>query len=289
VNLTKHIAGIKRSFNTAPQINSVGWMSRKTNRINMIFNSYNFSLILNGHGNYRYQGKLYEVNAPCVLTQWPGEMMDYGPETTWEEFYMIYPESAGTALRERKLFKDGLFMWNISETRHIPEAVETARRLMIQPDHPGNADRIDHLCEWMVLETLIERTGLHTGKYERQIHETAMLITLHPEDYHDFDAIANAMGISTATFRRYWLMYIQLPPGEFLIDRRIRKARRLLTETTLSIGEVAAQSGFNDQLYFSRRFRLETGVTASAYRQANSTMFFHSLQTGSRRPPSLKI
>ena len=246
----KHFAGIKRSFNTAPQVASVGWISRKTNRINLVFNSYNFSLILNGQGNYRYQGRLYEVNAPCVLTQWPGEMMDYGPETTWAEFYMIYPE-----------------------------AVVTARRLMMEPDTPGNADRIDHLCEWMVLESLIERTGLHTGKYERQIHETAMQITLHPEEYHDFDAIADAMNISPATFRRYWLMYIQLPPGEFVIDRRIRKARRLLTETTISIGEVAAQSGFNDQLYFSRRFHLETGMTASAYRQANNAMLFHSLKT----------
>ena len=281
--LNKHIAGIKRSFNTAPQIASVGWLRHKTNRIKRVFNSYNFSLILNGCGNYRYQGKLYEVNAPCVLTQWPGEMMDYGPETAWEEFYMIYPESAGAALRERKLFKDGMFMWNISETRHIPEAVETAKLLMMQPDHPGNADRIDHLCEWMVLESLIERTGLHAGKYEQQIHETAMRVTLHPEQYYDFDAIADEMNISSATFRRYWLMYVQLPPGEYLIDRRIRKARRLLTETTISIGEVAVQSGFNDQLYFSRRFRLETGLTASAYRQANSALLFNSLKTGSRQ------
>lgn len=285
--LNKHLAGIKRSFNAAPQVNSIGWVSHKDVRVNRTFNSYNFSLILNGHGNYRYQGKMYEVNAPCVLTQWPGEMMDYGPETTWEEFYMIYPESAGTSLRERKLFKDGMFMWNIGEAGHIPEAVETAKRLMMQPDHPGNADRIDHLCEWMVLESLIERTGLYGGKYERQIHEIAMQITLHPEQYYDFDAIADGMGISPATFRRYWLIYLQLPPGEYLIDRRIRKARRLLTETTLSIGDVAVQSGFNDQLYFSRRFRLETGVTASAYRQTNSPLLFNSIKTSTRQSPAL--
>ena len=272
MDLSRHFAGIKRSFNAAAQINSVGWCSHKICHINRTFNSYNFSLILQGRGTYRYQEKIYEVNAPCVITQWPGEMMDYGPETTWEEFYIIYPESSGRALRERKLFKDGMFMWNIGETGHIPEAVETAKRLMQQPDYPGNADRIDHLCEWMVLESLIERTGLYVGKYERQIHETAMRITLNPEHHYDFDAIADEMNISQATFRRYWLMYIQLPPGEFLIDRRIKKARRLLTETNISIGEVAARSGFNDQLYFSRRFRLENGMTASGYRQANSIM-----------------
>ncbi len=206
-------------------------------------------------------------------------MMDYGPETNWEEFFIMYPESSGAALRERKLFNDGTFMWNISETWHIPEAVETAKQLMMQPDYPGNADRIDHLCEWMVLESLIERTGIYTGKYERQIHETAMRITLNPELYYDFDAIADEMGVSAATFRRYWLLYIQLQPGEFLIDRRIRKARRLLTETTIRIGEVAAQAGFSDQLYFSRRFRLETGMTASAYWRVNSVLLFNAMKT----------
>lgn len=279
MGLAKHFAGIKRIFNTAPPIDSVGWMSQKNSRVNWIFNSYNFSLILRGNGNYRHQGKLYEVNAPCIVTQWPGEMMDYGPVTTWDEFYIIYPESAGSVLRERKLFKDGMFIWNIGESGHIPEAVETAKRLMLQPDQPGNADRIDHLCEWMLLESLIERTGLHAGKYERQIHETAMRITLNPELYYDFDAIADEMGVSAATFRRYWLLYIQLPPGEFLIDRRIRKARRLLTETTIRIGEVAARAGFSDQLYFSRRFRLETGMTASAYRRVNSVLLFNAMKT----------
>jgi AraC-like DNA-binding protein len=276
MDIIKHFAGIKRSFNTALQIDAAGWLSNKTTRVNWRFNSYCFSLILKGCGTYRYRGKLYNVKAPCVITQWPGEMMDYGPEANWEEFYIMYPESSGDALRERKLFNDGTFMWNISETWHIPEAVETAKQLMMQPDYHGNADRIDHLCEWMVLESLIERTGIHTGKYERQIHEIAIQITLHPENYYDFDTIAEETGISSATFRRYWLNYIQMPPGEFLIERRIRKARQLLSETTLSISMIAAKTGFNDQLYFSRRFRIETGMTASAYRQANSTILFLS-------------
>ena len=272
MHLTKHLAGIKRIFNVATQVATVGWIKHQDSRVNWIFNTYNFSLILNGQGTYRYRGKMYEVKAPCVLTQWPGEMMDYGPETIWEEFYMMYPESAGTALRESKLFNDGMFMWNINETRHIPESVETAKQLMLQPDYTGNADRIDHLCERMVLESLIERTELHAGKYERQINETAMQITLHPELYYDFDEIADKIGISPATFRRYWQEYVQLPPWEYLLDRRIRRAKRLLAETTINIGDVGAQAGFTDQLYFSRRFRLETGMTASAYRQANNVV-----------------
>jgi len=48
---------------------------------------------------------------------------------------------------------------------------------------------------------------------------------------------------------------------------RIGEACRLLVETHLSVGEIAAATGFTDPLYFYRRFRIETGATATDYRK----------------------
>jgi hypothetical protein len=44
---------------------------------------------------------------------------------------------------------------------------------------------------------------------------------------------------------------------------------RLLVETALNVGEVAAAVGFRDPLYFSRRFHEVMGVTATGYRRKN--------------------
>ncbi|MEI9999307.1 MAG: helix-turn-helix domain-containing protein [Verrucomicrobiota bacterium] len=46
-----------------------------------------------------------------------------------------------------------------------------------------------------------------------------------------------------------------------------RTAQRLLAETSLPVGEVAAQAGFQDMFYFSRRFKLETGLAPTQYRR----------------------
>lgn len=56
-----------------------------------------------------------------------------------------------------------------------------------------------------------------------------------------------------------------------MMRRRLEEACRLLVETRLKIGEIAAAAGFRDPLYFSRRFRLETGVTAAAYRRSHQS------------------
>lgn len=48
---------------------------------------------------------------------------------------------------------------------------------------------------------------------------------------------------------------------------RIQKAMKLLGETGLSIGEIAIEIGYLDIYYFSRIFKIETGVSPSDFRK----------------------
>ena len=94
-------------------------------------------------------------------------------------------------------------------------------------------------------------------------------IRRNPSRPYDWDEEAAKLGISRTTFRRFFLAYLNLPAGEFLLNARIDRARRLLIETALPVAEIARRCGFADPFYFSRRFRLENGETASAYRDRN--------------------
>ncbi len=49
-------------------------------------------------------------------------------------------------------------------------------------------------------------------------------------------------------------------------SRRMEKARQLLTHTTLRISEIADAAGFNDEAYFTRRFRQYFRIAPAAYR-----------------------
>ena len=52
----------------------------------------------------------------------------------------------------------------------------------------------------------------------------------------------------------------------FITDKRLEEAQKLLKETNLSIKEITAQIGYNDQNYFSRIFKNKYGVTPSEAR-----------------------
>ena len=51
---------------------------------------------------------------------------------------------------------------------------------------------------------------------------------------------------------------------------KLQKAKELLKNTSLSIGEVCIESGFESHSYFSMLFKRSNGCTPSEYRSAES-------------------
>ncbi|MBO4533469.1 MAG: response regulator [Treponema sp.] len=55
----------------------------------------------------------------------------------------------------------------------------------------------------------------------------------------------------------------------YISDKRLEKSRQLLAETALSIKEITAAVGYNDQNYYSRIFKSKYGLSPKEYRKAN--------------------
>lgn len=63
----------------------------------------------------------------------------------------------------------------------------------------------------------------------------------------------------------------QMTMQEYHTNLRINTACRLLTSTLMTVGEIAAKVGYNDALYFSRRFRELKGMSPVQYRRNRIT------------------
>lgn len=58
-----------------------------------------------------------------------------------------------------------------------------------------------------------------------------------------------------------------LSPKELISDFRYKKAIMYLENTNITIQEIAYKTGFNDPVYFTRTFKMKTGMTPSKYRE----------------------
>ena len=63
--------------------------------------------------------------------------------------------------------------------------------------------------------------------------------------------------------------YLSCGIAEYVRRQRIKYAERLLTETEMSIGDVAYASGFSDYTHFFRTFKRICGVSAREFRKNN--------------------
>jgi AraC family transcriptional regulator len=80
--------------------------------------------------------------------------------------------------------------------------------------------------------------------------------------------LAREAGVSTSHFLRSFRQSTGKTPYQFLLCRRVQRARLLMRDLRAPLTEVALASGFADQHHLARVFRRITGVTPSSYRRS---------------------
>jgi AraC family transcriptional regulator len=96
-------------------------------------------------------------------------------------------------------------------------------------------------------------------------------VTEYIEEHLDggptLEQIAAVARLSPYHFARQFKAATGLPPHQYVIARRVERAKQLLQAgTDLSLAEVALHAGFSDQSQFSSHFKRLVGVTPGRFR-----------------------
>ena len=81
--------------------------------------------------------------------------------------------------------------------------------------------------------------------------------------------LADCCHISEAHFREVFRQSCGVTPKQYILELRMEKAKLLLPDHVLSVGQIAEQCGFSNPYHFCRSFRAMTGMTPTDYRRAN--------------------
>jgi AraC-like DNA-binding protein len=92
-------------------------------------------------------------------------------------------------------------------------------------------------------------------------------IDAHLRERVGLEALAGIAGLSVWHFARAFKQAIGVTPYEYLLQRRIERARDMLIRTDMSLSAIAAAVGFSDHSHFTRHFRRRTGMTPSLVRR----------------------
>jgi transcriptional regulator GlxA family with amidase domain len=83
----------------------------------------------------------------------------------------------------------------------------------------------------------------------------------------DTGELASVVALSRSHFSRAFKHSLGLSPMEYVVVKRVERAKMMIGSTQERLAEVAVACGFADQAHLSRRFRDLTGISPGQWRR----------------------
>ena len=163
-----------------------------------------------------------------------------------------------------------------------PTILNIARLLKAEVVKSGVAEKIyvESLRNLLAIHLIRNYSSIGRTNLDRQLAKTARpLDAIQIGQLQDFiednldqkitiTQLANLVHLSQFHFARAFKKAVGTTPHQYLIQRRIERAKILLTVTRVSVQEIAIKVGYINISHFTRQFRKYVGATPATYRKS---------------------
>jgi AraC family transcriptional regulator len=109
----------------------------------------------------------------------------------------------------------------------------------------------------------------HRGLRSDQMRIITDFIDNNMHERISISTLAELLNLTRFHFIRSFKLSVGIPPHQYLIKRRIERAKELLREPHAAIAEVANKTGFGSTVHMARAFRRVESTSPSSYRHNN--------------------
>jgi AraC family transcriptional regulator of arabinose operon len=203
-----------------------------------------------GHAVLYRPGATQDYATDPGESQWSLRWAHFVPKPQWQP-WLAWPEAKYGAARAA---------FSGAAARRISEAL---RRMLAASrlDGEGAIELAMNALEEALLWAFRDLAGDRWLTLDTRIRKAAAYLEGDPARPFSVAEIARHCGLSPSRFSHLFKQQLQLTPRQFSEKLRLELAQQLLANTSLSVREVAFKAGFEDPLYFSRRFMRAFGRT----------------------------
>ncbi|WP_434592166.1 helix-turn-helix transcriptional regulator [Pseudomonas sp. R4-83] len=156
-----------------------------------------------------------------------------------------------------------------------PQQAQRFRQLLaLNWDEPAERLLTSSIAHELISHTLLSQVGARQGlrlKGGLAAHQRRQLVAYIDSQLAEpisLGQLAGLCALSEYHFARMFRASFGLPPHQYVLARRLDRARQMLRGTLLPLGEIALACGFASASHFANRFRQVLGGTPGEYRQA---------------------
>ena len=248
------------------------------------FNCYKFILIRKGKGQVTFDVARYDFSENCLI-RFPiyqpfqieangpldGVLLQFHPDFFWNQRYQM------ESTCKQVLFK------SINEVPLIKISKPEMDQLLYPLDHlvsELNGDRLgryDITIAWVkIFMVYASRIKMEKGKINSAtlseahyiIRKLIDAVEQHFQRKHRPADYAKLLNVTVKTLNRTAKQHLEKTVSDMISERIITQAKHELFLNDKPIKEIALELGFHDVAYFSRVFKVQTGVSPDGYRKS---------------------
>lgn len=206
----------------------------------------------------KYEGLEIVLNMDLLKEQPVPSLTDFGIETGLQRF--LEKMDQGSFFARVSPEWDELAQVLMQRLKAADGRIEEYRFLTIQL-----------LYNLFAGNTVTRKHSVYVTKGQRMIAEkTRERFCQNFRTRPSIEELASEFGVSPSSLKKYFVQVYGCPVSEYVREARMEYACWLLTDTRMSIGEIAADTGYSNQGKFGSVFKRHTGETPLEYRRRNA-------------------
>ncbi len=232
---------------------------------------YQIIYISKGEGYFEANGQKPQlIEAGTIILIYPGVWHRYRPKenTSWEEYWIGFTGNYARHLLEQECFSPRNPIIKIGFNNEFILAFSKLIEVVEK-----NTDTLKKLSAFLLIQILgivyasVLLLNQKRTKKEDLIHEILNYIHENWNRKIDFEKLAKSYNVSYIWFRKSFKEVLDTSPNQYQLMLKIRKAVEMIRETNFTLSEIAYQSGFESEFYFSRIFKQKMNYNASELRK----------------------
>jgi len=246
-----------------PSVYNLSWEKGR------VINEYQIIYITEGRGVFETKKKSYAIKKGSFIILRKGEWHRFRPleEFGWTENYIGFDgELADFFLQKQEVLRN----IEVLEFGEQEVLIDTFYKIFDLVNNEGPC--FQQIASGLIIKLLGYILSLENQKnfakndIEKCIREIRFYIRAHVEEDFNFEKLAQKYDVSCSHLRKMFKQYVGKSPHQYYLDMKISKAKELISNTEMSIKEIAYKLGFESIHYFSRLFKSKVGVPPSALR-----------------------
>ncbi|UYL09116.1 AraC family transcriptional regulator [Bdellovibrio sp. SKB1291214] len=236
---------------------------------------YQIVILHSAMGWHEIDFKKYPVKGSQVFLIKPGQMHEWKLPVRSKGFVIEYTEESFS--------KDFLGKLKLAQhSRQVPDHFRIPRGnnvfsdrflTMMEQEFLNPGDNFELCLQNYLCLVLLEALRLSKAA-DRQLAENDDVITRftdmveeHFQEHHQVEFYAGELGLTAKALSAKIQKNLRLSAKEYILNRCLLEAKRLLSYSDLSISEIGYSLGFDDPNYFSRFLKKNMKMSAGKFRK----------------------